>query len=101
MIATPTTPTRRESREDKVRRFRELYLAGRLDEVLIPQDADLTRLVAAAPALPVRWSSTTRTSAGSVRDAHSERAVVAHEPQLRAPGRDPGRLVRSQSPPPV
>ena len=45
MIATPTPPTRRESREDKVRRFRELYLAGRLDEVLIPQDADLTRLI--------------------------------------------------------
>jgi hypothetical protein len=45
MIATPIAPTRRESREDRVRRFRQLYLAGRLDEVLIPRDADLTRLI--------------------------------------------------------
>lgn len=40
------TPTPvRDARAEKVRLFRQLYLAGRLDEVLIPKDADVSRLL--------------------------------------------------------
>lgn len=39
-LAAPT-----ESRQDKVRRFRALYLAGKLNEHLIPDHADLTALL--------------------------------------------------------
>lgn len=35
-----------DTRSEKVRRLRERYLQGTLDEVLIPDDADFGRLVA-------------------------------------------------------
>lgn len=42
---TPTPAPSRDRRAEKVRLFRQLYLSGRLNEVLIPEDADVSALV--------------------------------------------------------
>lgn len=56
MTSSPTMAPARDPRAEKVRRFRELYLAGRLDEVLFGDDANWDNLAEAvfgqpAPAL--------------------------------------------------
>ena len=45
-VIEPRRDRRAEARAEKVRRLRALYLAGRLDEELIPRDADFSMLIA-------------------------------------------------------
>lgn len=45
MQTTPTPRPNRDPRAEKVALFRRLYLAGRLNEVLIPRDVDVSNLV--------------------------------------------------------
>ena len=52
---TPAPP--RDPRAEKVRLMRQLYLAGRLDAVLIPKDADWSRLADAVFARPIPGAS--------------------------------------------
>ena len=56
---TETPVPSRDPRAEKVRRFRQLYLAGRLDEVLFGKDARWDKLADAVFAGP-DWSGTDR-----------------------------------------
>ncbi|MFK7926819.1 MAG: hypothetical protein AB8H79_01430 [Myxococcota bacterium] len=47
-MQTPNAPVEtpnRPARSEKVELFRRLYLSGRLNEILIPRDADVSTLV--------------------------------------------------------
>jgi hypothetical protein len=45
MTLSQPASNRPDERQDKVRRFRQMYLDGTLSRVLIPKDADWTALL--------------------------------------------------------